>query len=76
MTSRKIANQLTDILIKTVEEGTGEKADISEITIAGKTGTAQKPISKKEGFSHEKFIASFAGYSVDEPRVLCLVILN
>ena len=74
--SKEKADIVTNILIQVVERGTGKTAKIEGVTIAGKTSTAQKPISKKLGYSEEKFISGFIGYTVEEPRVLCLVILD
>jgi cell division protein FtsI/penicillin-binding protein 2 len=39
--SPKIANELTELMIGVVNEGTGTAADISEAQVAGKTGTAE-----------------------------------
>ncbi len=74
--TRQIARQMTKILIKAVENGTGYNARIPGLKIAGKTGTAQIPISKDEGYSADRYIASFVGFTVSEPRVLCLVVVE
>jgi cell division protein FtsI/penicillin-binding protein 2 len=39
--SPKIANELTELMIGVVNEGTGTAADIPEAQVAGKTGTAE-----------------------------------
>jgi penicillin-binding protein A len=39
--SASTADQLTDLMVYTVEEGTANPAAINGITVAGKTGTAQ-----------------------------------
>jgi peptidoglycan glycosyltransferase len=39
--SPKIADELTELMIGVVNEGTGTAADISEAQVAGKTGTAE-----------------------------------
>jgi peptidoglycan glycosyltransferase len=39
--SPKISNELTELMIGVVNEGTGTAADISEAQVAGKTGTAE-----------------------------------
>ena len=74
--STETAHTLTDILVKVVNEGSGTAAKIEGMVIAGKTGTAQVPISRTEGYSHERFISSFIGFTLDEPRVLCMVVLE
>jgi peptidoglycan glycosyltransferase len=39
--SPKIANELTELMIAVVDEGTGTAADLSGFQVAGKTGTAE-----------------------------------
>ena len=39
--SPKIANELTELMIGVVNEGTGTAADLSGVQVAGKTGTAE-----------------------------------
>lgn len=58
---KSTADQITKILIKTVEEGTGPNAKIPYFKIAGKTSTAQK--AGKNG-GYEGYIPGFIGYPV------------
>jgi cell division protein FtsI (penicillin-binding protein 3) len=74
--SRNVANQMLELLIQVVERGTGKIAKIEGAVIAGKTGTAQIPISKKVGYSETDYISTFIGFTVNEPRLLCLVIID
>ena len=76
VTKRKIAEKLTNVLVNVVERGTGKAARISGLKIAGKTGTAQKPMQDQRGYSEDKFVSTFIGYTIDEPRLLCMVILD
>lgn len=70
-TSRKI----TDMLVNVVENGTGRKAKIDGIKIAGKTGTAQKVIDGR--YSMDRHIVSFVGYlPAYSPRYIIGVILD
>lgn len=70
-TSRKI----TDMLINVVENGTGKKAKIEGVEIAGKTGTAQKVIDGC--YSMDRHIVSFVGYlPAYSPRYIIGVILD
>ena len=69
------AKRVKAILQGVVEEGTGKKAQIPGITVAGKTGTAQKVESG--GYSHSKFYASFVGFApVDNPRLAAIVVFD
>jgi cell division protein FtsI (penicillin-binding protein 3) len=63
--SEKTSRAMTEILVKTVEEGTGTPAKIPHYAIAGKTGTAQR-VSERGGY--EGYIASFAGYPANVGR--------
>lgn len=57
------------VLIGAVEQGTGNLARISDITAAGKTGTAQK-LEPNGTYSHSKYIASFIGFApAEDPMV-------
>ena len=60
----------------TAPDGTGHNAWIAWSTVAGKTGTAQKPTLGK-GYEPGKVIASFVGWlPYDSPRYLLLVMVN
>jgi stage V sporulation protein D (sporulation-specific penicillin-binding protein) len=57
-------------------EGTGSNAGLAFLSVAGKTGTAQKA-SPRGGYHHKKFVASFVGFApVEDPDVVCLVLLD
>jgi cell division protein FtsI (penicillin-binding protein 3) len=74
--SSTVAAQLRGMLHLTVEEGTGKNARLEGYTVAGKTGTAQKPNEKKKGYSNE-VIASFVGMvPADSPRLVVLVMID
>ncbi|MFQ5599853.1 MAG: penicillin-binding transpeptidase domain-containing protein [Candidatus Krumholzibacteriia bacterium] len=58
----------------TVEAGTGRKARIDGLAVAGKTGTAEKAAG---GRYVDRYVASFAGFApVHAPRLVCLVVLD
>ncbi|MBI3087993.1 MAG: penicillin-binding protein 2, partial [Candidatus Omnitrophica bacterium] len=73
------AAQVEQMLISAVESGTGRLANVQGLTVAGKTGTAQK-LEPNGRYSHSRYVASFVGYgpvpdsrfvivvTVDEPR--------
>jgi cell division protein FtsI (penicillin-binding protein 3) len=58
------ANKMKQLLIDTVKEGTGKKADIQGLQIGGKTGTANVSGGKK-GYQR-KYISSFFGFVNDD----------
>jgi peptidoglycan glycosyltransferase len=62
------SEQLTQMMSRVVEEGTGTAAALSGITVAGKTGTAE--VGANREFTQPWFIA-FA--PVDEPRMAIAV---
>jgi cell division protein FtsI (penicillin-binding protein 3) len=73
--SRRTARQMLEILTGVVNEGTGILAQIPGYEVAGKTGTAQKPLpTGGYGNSH---IASFAGIApARRPAIVVLVTLD
>jgi cell division protein FtsI (penicillin-binding protein 3) len=74
--SATVADQLRDMLTVTVEEGTGKKARLQGYQVAGKTGTAQKPLEDRRGYSTE-VMASFVGMvPADDPRLVILVVVD
>jgi cell division protein FtsI/penicillin-binding protein 2 len=63
--------------LKTVptKEGTAPKAALEHYTVAGKTGTAQKP-EPGGGYGH-KYVASFIGFfPADNPEICISVVLD
>jgi cell division protein FtsI (penicillin-binding protein 3) len=71
------AKLLVQLLEKVVEkEGTGRRAAIEGVRIAGKTGTSQK-INGVGGYSARGRIASFVGIvPADQPRFVILVAID
>ncbi len=68
--------QLGTMLISVVEKGTGHPANIQGLTVAGKTGTAQK-LEPTGRYSHSRYVASFVGYGpVPDPRFVIVVTLD
>ncbi len=76
--SSKTSCDVTSILEGVVKEGgTGEMAHIEGYTVAGKTGTAQKVEPYGNGYSKNKYVASFMGFVPSEdPRVAILVVVD
>ncbi|NLW55396.1 MAG: PASTA domain-containing protein [Firmicutes bacterium] len=72
--SEKTAAELSLILQSAVENGSGNRARIEGYSVAGKTGTAQKP---QGGIYGQERIASFIGFApVEAPRVAGIIILD
>lgn len=69
------ARTLGRILESVVEEGTGKRAAILGYRVAGKTGTAQKPV--RGGYSSSAHLASFAGFAPSRnPAVVGLILID
>jgi cell division protein FtsI/penicillin-binding protein 2 len=70
-TARKLMAMLRDVVI----QGTGTAAAIPGYTVAGKTGTANKPTP--HGYSTSKYVASFVGIvPAKHPRAVVLVMID
>ena len=75
--SRPVAERLGALMRKVVAEGTGRKAGIPGYGAAGKTGTAQKVLPGRRGYSRSKFIMSFVGFApYENPRFALIVIFD
>ncbi len=73
--SQNTAQTLTLLLTGVVERGTGKKAAIENVHIAGKTGTAQKLVNGK--YSSSSHTATFLGYFPSEdPMILVAVVVD
>ncbi|MGH2809074.1 MAG: peptidoglycan D,D-transpeptidase FtsI family protein [Actinomycetota bacterium] len=69
------AAKVSRILKGVAEVGTGIEAQIPGYAVAGKTGTAQKPL--ETGGYGNSYVASFAGFApVTRPAVVVLVVLD
>ncbi len=72
----EIANQMTDILVGVIEKGSGRKAKIEGVSVAGKTGTAQKS-EKGKGYAAGKEVMSFMGFlPADDPKIAIIVTID
>jgi cell division protein FtsI/penicillin-binding protein 2 len=74
LVTQGVAAQLSTMLRRVVGEGgTGVAAAIPGYTVAGKTGTAQKP-DPRGGYSSTKYVASFVGFvPASKPELVILV---
>ena len=75
--STRTAQQLTAMLTQVVTRGTGKAARIDGYTVAGKTGTARKPLPGGTGYQEGAYVATFAGFvPAEAPRLSAIVVLD
>ncbi len=71
------ARAMATILEGVVTDGTGAKAAVPGIRVAGKTGTAQKIDPRTGGYSSTMVVGSFVGFApVDDPKVTIVVVVD
>jgi cell division protein FtsI (penicillin-binding protein 3) len=77
--SAEAAKRLTTILTDVVgmEDGTGKRAGIVNVAVAGKTGTSQKFDFARRVYSTERVKTSFMGFfPAEDPQIAILVSLD
>ena len=76
--STKTARSLSKILEGVVKEGgTGTQAAMEEWRVAGKTGTARKPDTRRGGYRPGAYVGSFIGYApAEKPAVVVAVVID
>ncbi len=77
--SPQTAHLITTFMEGVTENGgTGTQAAIKGFTVAGKTGTSQKPRTDgHKGYAPGKFIGSFVGFvPAEDPKLAILVVIN
>jgi cell division protein FtsI (penicillin-binding protein 3) len=75
--SKTVSAQMMAMLrdVVSAEGGTGAAAAVPGYTVAGKTGTAAKPVPG--GYSTTKYVASFVGVvPAKDPRLIVLVSID
>jgi cell division protein FtsI (penicillin-binding protein 3) len=75
--SERTAKQVTGMLDEVVRVGTGTAAAIDGYTVAGKTGTARKPLENARGYKAGAYVSSFAGFvPAEKPALTAMVMLD
>ncbi len=73
-TALKVTNILKGV---TMKGGTGERASVPFVEVAGKTGTAQKPDPVNRGYEPGKYVSSFLGFApADSPKLAIIVMVD
>jgi cell division protein FtsI/penicillin-binding protein 2 len=73
----RTADQIRFMLEKAVTEGTGSRAKIDDLRIAGKTGTRRVYDPKTKSYRSDQYLVSFAGFApAEKPRVACVVAID
>jgi cell division protein FtsI (penicillin-binding protein 3) len=72
----KVASLMRYLLARVTEDGgTGTRARVDGFQVAGKTGTAQKPVPG--GYSDTAYMASFAGFiPANRPEITIVVVVE
>jgi len=72
-TSRMIVRMLEDVVL----DGTGRRAFVAGLRIAGKTGTTKKYDPALKRYTENKFVSSFIGFfPAESPRILVYVMVD
>jgi len=73
--SEDVALRLRSMMKKVVDNGTGKNAAIEGVSVAGKTGTSQKPDSGT--YSKTRSWSSFIGFvPAEQPALVCAVMID
>ncbi|ACV61934.1 stage V sporulation protein D [Desulfofarcimen acetoxidans DSM 771] len=74
--SKATSQEVRHLLEGVVMNGSGANAFVEGYGTGGKTGTAQV-VGERGGYVSGKYVASFVGFSpVDDPQVVCLVVVS
>lgn len=77
--STKTANEVRDMMVSVVQQGTGVPAAIEGYTVAGKTGTARKPQPTggyADASGRYRYVATFAGFTPAENPDLSAIVVT
>jgi cell division protein FtsI (penicillin-binding protein 3) len=78
--SDRTARQMAAMMTSVVEEGTGSAAAIDGYEVAGKTGTARKPLATggyEDGDGNYRYVATFTGFvPANRPALSVTVVID
>ncbi|MFQ6549502.1 peptidoglycan D,D-transpeptidase FtsI family protein [Aestuariibius sp. 2305UL40-4] len=75
--SEATSQAVREMLRAVVAEGTASFADVPGYAVGGKTGTADKPLTRGGGYYDDKVIATFAGiFPAHDPKYVIVVSLD
>lgn len=73
--SKNTAEEIKEMLIKSVEDGLVKTHKLDNLVVAGKTGTAQIPVAGR--YDEDRTIGSFIGFApAEDPKFVMLISLN
>lgn len=72
---KETSDLIRELMVGVVEHGTGTPAQLDDVIVGGKTGTAQLLIDNS--YSRKKHNSSFIGFfPADNPKIVCLILVN
>jgi cell division protein FtsI (penicillin-binding protein 3) len=69
------SRQMTDILVRSIQENKESTVKLDGVPIAGKTGTSRKP-EANGGYSNELFTSFIGYYPANQPKALVMVVVD
>jgi cell division protein FtsI (penicillin-binding protein 3) len=73
--SKETSELIKDMMVGVVEQGTGKSAQLDNVMVGGKTGTAQQLVDNS--YSNRKHNSSFIGFfPADNPKIICMILVN
>ena len=78
--SEATAEQMREMLVNVVAEGTGTRGGITGYSVAGKTGTARKPLPEggyQDAAGNYHYMANFVGFvPAEDPELSIIVVID
>jgi len=75
--SNQAADAVKDMMLECVVDGTGKRAQLENVKVCGKTGTAQKANQNGIGYTEKRVITSFLGFApYDNPQIAIIVVVD